>query len=498
MVTGYNAGRHGIFHFSKALSRSDAGAGWSPVTASDRKKDPFWRRLSAAGQRVGVINVPITYPADSVNGFVLAGMDSPGLDSPGSAHPPGLLDELRKQGIDYVIDVPNLRAASRNDPKCLPDFVTRMIEARARAVLHLMRSRDWDALMAVFVATDRVQHYFWPADLSKIDSPDWNPIRSVYRQIDDFFGRALSLVDENTTVLVVSDHGFGPLPAAKRGLNQLFAELGLLRFRQSGAGIKSRALKNLLLSGRRLLPYSLQDRLARSLPALHLRAVNELSYSIIDWSETKVYASPQGGRVWINLEGRKPDAVVPQSEYDRLRQQVRGILSSLTDPLTGRRIVRAAHNREDIFHGPDLEQSADIVIEWDYGVIKDSLSYRDGGRSIIVSPRKDNRRGNRWKGSHRPEGILIACGPHVKQGMSVADAVIYDIAPTVLYLHGLAVPDDMDGRVLTGIFTEASLQNRPVQRCEPSSAGEQKERAPLDAQEARRLEERLRGLGYIE
>lgn len=145
------------------------------MTGIDRKKDPFWRLLSAAGKPVGVINVPITYPADQINGFMLAGMDTPGLNSPGFAHPSELRNELRSLGIDYIIDVPNLGIASKRDPHHLPESVERMIDARSRTVLHLMQSRPWEVLMAVFVAIDRVQHYFWPKDLSAVHSPDWNP-----------------------------------------------------------------------------------------------------------------------------------------------------------------------------------------------------------------------------------------------------------------------------------------------------------------------------------
>ncbi|UCC63889.1 MAG: alkaline phosphatase family protein [Anaerolineae bacterium] len=98
MLTGYNPGEHGIYDFGRApLQRADT---WRPTTAADRRKDPFWRLLSAAGQRMGVINVPISYPADPVNGFMLAGMDTPGLHSSGFAHPVDLRDELRRQGID--------------------------------------------------------------------------------------------------------------------------------------------------------------------------------------------------------------------------------------------------------------------------------------------------------------------------------------------------------------------------------------------------------------
>ena len=165
MATGYNSGQHGIYHFGEAISRR--GVPWRPVTAIDRKKDPFWRILSAAGQFVGVINMPITYPVDQINGFMLAGMDTPGVSSPGFAHPRDLRSELARQGIDYIIDVADLGAASKRNPHRLPESVERMIDARSRTILHLMQTRSWDVLMAVFVATDGF-NTIWPEDLASV------------------------------------------------------------------------------------------------------------------------------------------------------------------------------------------------------------------------------------------------------------------------------------------------------------------------------------------
>ena len=118
IVTGYNPGMHGVHDFGSAPPQR--GYAWHPMTALDRKKDPFWRLLSAKGKRVTIINVPISYPADPINGYMLAGMDTPGLSSHGFAHPPELRDEISRQGIDYIIDVPNLGDLSRKHPDQLP------------------------------------------------------------------------------------------------------------------------------------------------------------------------------------------------------------------------------------------------------------------------------------------------------------------------------------------------------------------------------------------
>lgn len=496
MVTGYNSGQHGVYHFGEAITRR--GAPWRPVTAIDRKRDAFWRILSAAGQHVGVINMPITYPVDRINGFMLAGMDAPGVSSPGFAHPAELRDELTRHGIDYIIDVPNLGIASKRNPHRLPESVERMIDARSRTILHLMQHHRWDVLMAVFVATDRVQHYFWPKDLSSVDSPDWIPICRVYQKIDSFLSDLLSLVDSSVTVLLVSDHGFGPDRSAKRGLNQLFAKLGLLRYRKGGEQISGRMLKHLLAYGRRYIPGTLQDRLARAMPGLHLRAVNEHQFSGVDWPATQVFAGPNGGRVLINLEGREQDGTVSPQDYDALRERMMDLLLNLTDATTGDRLVRAVHRGEEIYRGPHTDKAADLLVEWDYEAMRDTLCYNAEGKRIVVGSSLRQGSRNMWNGTHRREGIFIARGPNVKSGATVAGANIYDVAATVLYLQNHPVPDDMDGKVLSDIFTEPFLRKRPVQQYRPAAVEGQPPLAGLDASEAHEVEERLRGLGYIE
>jgi predicted AlkP superfamily phosphohydrolase/phosphomutase len=496
IVTGYNPGQHGVFNFVDALPQ--AGATWQPSTALARKKDPFWRFLSAAGKNVGVINVPITYPADPVNGFMLSGMDTPDLRSPGFVHPPELLDEIQRQGIDYVIDVPRLQFLEQRDPHQVPRPIQRMMEGHSRAMLHLMKTHPWDTLMAVLVVTDRVQHFCWPAEGISFDKPDWTPILSIYKQIDSFLSKALELLDENTTVLVISDHGFGPFRLARRCLNQLFAQLGLLGYRSGTTRLTNKFLERILVYGRKTIPLSLQKSLAKTFSGLHRRAIHEHELSSIDWSRTKVFYSPHMGTLTINLKGREPEGIVLAKDYDPLRKEIQGILLNVKDPVSERQIIKAVHRREDIFHGPYLEKAPDLVIEWNFEVARNSLCYPGGKEPFIIHPPKRFDAGERWTGDHRPYGIFIAYGPHIKKGATVSDATLYDIAPTILYLQNHPIPMDVDGRVLTDIFTEDHLNRHPIQYSQPPDIQWKTPTAELDSEETSKIEERLRGLGYIE
>ena len=118
---------------------------------------------------------------------------------------------------------------------------------------------------------------------------------------------------------------------------------------------------------------------------------------------------------------------------------------------------------------------------------------------IIQAPKRMSS-SIRWGGSHRSKGIFIAFGPHIKQGATIINATLYDITPTIFYLQDHPIPKDMDGSVLTDIFNNDYLSHHPIKQSEPSDIKWEgdKEGASLDSEEIRKIEERLRGLGYIE
>jgi predicted AlkP superfamily phosphohydrolase/phosphomutase len=327
-----------------------------------------------------------------------------------------------------------------------------------------MQARPWEVLMAVFVATDRVQHYYWPGQNGVVEDASWIPIRHLFQRIDSFLADALALVDESTTLLVVSDHGFGHPRPATDCLNPLFAQLGLLRYRRGAGRLSGRLLTHLLLQGRRIIPDRLQAPLARAVPGLRLRAIGAHTVSSIQWSQTQVSASPSGNYVSINVEGRQPEGTVPRHDYHHLRERVREILLNLTDPATGRRVVHAVHRREDVYQGPYTDQAGDLLVEWEDDLVADRLRYSAAGAPVIVGPAKTQGSRERASGHHRSKGVLIAYGPHIRRGETVHDACLYDIAPTILYLQGQPIPQDMDGNVLDALFTPQHLRDHPVQR----------------------------------
>lgn len=166
------------------------------------------------------------------------------------------------------------------------------------------------------------------------------------------------------------------------------------------------------------------------------------------------------------------------------------------DPATGRPIVIRAGRREEFFDGPNVARLPDIIL-----VMDESLGSSD--RLSSYSSLVTDRPGVGDPGAHRIDGVFIAAGPEVgRRAEALPDASIVDVAPTVLHLAGVAVPDTMDGRVLTAMLTDEA-RRRPVERAPEG------ERWPSDAQAAfvetgradeddDQVRERLRALGYVE
>jgi predicted AlkP superfamily phosphohydrolase/phosphomutase len=212
----------------------------------------------------------------------------------------------------------------------------------------------------------------------------------------------------------------------------------------------------------------------------------------IDWGRTKAFfASLSNQSIRINLAGREEQGTVgPGPEYEAVRQQIMDALMSLTDPETGQPAVQSVHRREEVYHGDLVEQADDLIVCAEPG----HYLVAEPGRANISKPDEDRFA---WSGTHRREGTVIWAGPGIKRGQGLGPLPIEDIAPTVLHLTGLPVPEYMDGRVMTSALEPAFLTEHPVRMSAgplPSCAS-----VPTDERaDEEQITARLRSIGYIE
>jgi predicted AlkP superfamily phosphohydrolase/phosphomutase len=455
IVTGKNPGKHGLFDWR--LRRDDSYE-LLPVSGANRRSQTLWDILSENGLKVGIFNLPMTYPPDIVNGFMISGMDTPS-EAEVFTYPPDLYQRIRDECCDYVIDP----WVETGEGEVRDQWISRVrstFQSRVNTLYYLMAEFTCDFLMPIFVFPDRLQHVLWhcadsshPAYTPALGQEYGGVILEFYQMADKFLGDLIRQLDENTTVLIISDHGFGPVHKLVF-INKFLESLELLRINK------------------------------------------DVSPAQIDWPHTKAYAFGYHGSIYINLRGREPEGIVsPGQEYENLRGQIIKALRDLTDPQTGVPIVSKIYKREEIYHGPYVTRAPDILFQPSeegtaYRVF-DGFNYIDNPDLplIIVDP-------SLGTGAHRLNGIFLAWGKHIRSKQSLTGASVVDVAPTILYLMGQPIPDDMDGRVLQEIF-ESDLLKRPIEYVSAPAFAEDLTRSVYSDDEAVLITERLRGLGYV-
>jgi predicted AlkP superfamily phosphohydrolase/phosphomutase len=489
MVTGVNAGRHGMWDFCE---RDRSGYRLRLVNGSYRRAPTIWDRLSASGRRVGIVNVPFTWPAAEVNGFVLAGLDAAARQE-GMTYPRELLPELRRQfrklEFDHAIPL-------GQDGDVDLDKVRRVCEQRVETVRWLTERFEPELLFVVFMAADHIHHLCWPGWEERGSESE---VAETYRILDRTVGELVDLAGSGD-VVVVSDHGGGRLNGVIN-LNAWLAENGFLTYAGEGHRLGPSELARLALykalEQRRKLPPRLREFFKQRFPHLRDRAHELKEFTVIDWSKTQAFAYGIFGNVVLNVRGREAlGTVEPGAEYDRVRDEIARRALEMRDPATGELVVAGVHRREDLFEGPELERIPDLLIEFDrYAWLgKGNLMSRTPtiADTIRIAPGSKAS----YVGSHRHEGIVALAGPSAAQGVEL-HADIQDVAPTIMYLLGEPIPTEFEGRLLEEAISPAVLSERPAEYRSGELVGVGAVTS-YDAAAAEEVGARLRDLGYLE
>lgn len=502
--TGKNSGKHGIYGFTRLKPGT---YNIEPVNAAHRHSEAIWSLLSRSGKKGIVLNVPITYPADAIDGFFISGMDALALNDQ-SVYPSSLKQEIIKNVGGYTIECDLLKSLTYKTGKKVLNEIQKAEYLRIQTAEYLMKKIEWDYIIIVLVASDRVQHFFWhcmdpfhPRYNEKGATAYRNAIEDTYTYLDDYLGNLLALVDDSDTVLVLSDHGMKPfdriLPLVD--MNEILSILGYLKFNRIRRGVST----NLMLSGwkiaKSILPLGFRQYIKRKLPDFR----NSLYLSeVIDWNNSKAFApffdEVTAGGVCINLKGREPAGVVENGKsYEDIRDELISKLEDLRHPRTGKRIIHKVYRREEIYSGDQVNEAPDLVIQWNEENIFSGLDVGEGLWDGL-----ENKRGRKLDlgahtGEHAQNGILIAKGENIKKGSIIREASILDIAPTILFLKQLPVPIDMDGKVLEEIFDVKFLKENKVSYVDPKIDKKASSNFEYSEYEKQAIKKRLKDLGYL-
>lgn len=418
-ATGCTPARHGIHH--DFHHRRDAYA-LEATSGRDLQVKTLWQVASGAGKRVVVLNPPMSYPAQPVNGVLLAGIDAPSEHAPGFCHPPDAYRKLKAAGVDYIIDCGLASYMQSGQVEAGWAAVERETEGRTRAAEKLLSTIDWNLFVTVYSLPDVWQHYYWTAPQG---APGAERITAAHRLLDAHLERLLAFLPPDGSVIVFSDHGFGPLHATRDALNRWLAAQGLLTFLPTGQRSPiDRIIRRLRSMLRSRVSFRARQQLLAMIRPLRRRVETALRMGDIDFARTQVYAAVDHLELWLNVRGRQPQGVIDPQRRDVVAQKVASRLKAWRDPASGEPYVTDVHVHGQAAHKSHL--LPDLSLTWNPHTALPDL------HPLIT-------------GDHEMEGTVIMAGPGLPKE-TAPEMRLIDIAPTVLSLLEIPRPPWMEGR----------------------------------------------------
>ncbi len=491
-ATGVNPGKHSILNFIHAAETPAAmlrGQG-TPVNSSHIRAPLLWEYLSAANRTVASINLPLSYPLRPLQGFAISGMLTP-PDARDWITPRALASSLNGYIIDLEYGRPGqpLRAEDLPSPLGMLKDITRMTERRGMHSLRFMQTQPWDAFMVVFTGTDRLSHHFWhylqPGSASRhLDVRIADKLQDYFALLDQILGAMIKMAGPDAAILMLSDHGFGPAARHWAHLNNWLLELDLLRLRMSKSSWMQRV--------KRSAPW-LTDLAKRILPPEARKTVQQHGHlaDAVDWDNTLAWAVPLYNNVagiYLHRTSSQQPGPVSPAAAPRLRDFIIQQARALRIPGKRTPLITDIKTREELYTGPYVEQFPDIILTLD----ADYAAVPTLGSTLItpIPPGSLLR-----SGDHRPDGMFLAAGPHIRPGRLTRTPGLIDLAPTILHLAGLPIPESMDGQVIQDIFETDFLRDHPPQTGPDLPAPHPAQ--ALSPAENEAIADRLRGLGYL-
>lgn len=473
IMTGRNPGEHGVFEFIRAEDRGDE-VYWTLYDARDVDSETIWSIASRKKKTIAALNFPLTAPApDGINGAIVPGF-IPAKHLRRNTHPRELFERIKR-------DVPGF------DPKELAwDFdkekqamESLSADETAKWVrYHLPREEQWfrvaeyvlandkpDLMAVMFDGTDKIQHQAWPW-LDKNLLPK-NPqghdkeMREVcleyFRKLDGYIEKLVTMAGPDTQVFFASDHGFTACHEVLR-INTFLEEKGYLTWAVNDGSEMARR-----------------------------REASDFAH--LDWNKTTACClTPSSNGINIRVAEKPGDPGIDPKDYEAFREKLTADLLSLKDPETGEPVIVDVLRREDWFPGRHMKRAPDLTL-----VLRDNgfVSIRNFKPALVKRPSAI--------GTHHPDGIFMAAGPGIPAAGEVELRKIVDVAPTLLYSAGVAVPSDFEGEVPASFFTAEWMTEHPVKkgaRTQPIQRAKLEQE--MDSGEKQQIIEQLQMLGYME
>ena len=402
MSTGKSAGTLGIYGFRH---RKDNSYTKYYISNSQMIKEPkIWDIIGREGLISIILGVPPTFPVQPLNGYLVSGFITPDTLS-NYTYPLELKIEIAEKLGDYIFDVP-FRNVARED---LLINIHEMTNVHFNTIKYLLKSKEWDYCQFVIIGLDRLHHGFWKYYDKNHDRYEQGNIfesamKNYYKKLDREIGDILNLLDSDTLVFIVSDHG----AKAMKGcicVNIALEKMGLLKFKKKhDPGTRFQDAK-------------------------------------IDWQNT--YAWGWGGhyaRIFLNLKGREENGIIPQEEYEEWRDKISKLIKELPDNHGNPMKTKILKTNE--IYSKIRGDEPDLIVYFD------DLNWRSAGTIGYNTMYLDENDIGPEYAVHDYYGIFIIYDPKKKIGKMLEPKNILDIAPTILNTFEIDIPKDMEGELI--------------------------------------------------
>ncbi len=455
--TGKASGSHGIYD-------STRGGKAAPVTLDDIDTDTLLDILERNDKKSVFINVPISNVTKYNHATIIKRLP-PSCSKSGKEEffvsPDCMKAELKKGLGGYAVYV-----EKDFDSRRLQRIVSALydsIEVQTDAVLYMLKHKEYDLLVASYNEIDKLEHLL--LSFSDTSHPEYNEERAkkfkntvheFYKKLDEKLGHILKAIDKNTTLMIFSDFGVAPIRKFV-DINVWLRENGYLKIKDSSLDKVNKSLffdtssKTKELAKFHLNHLKGESELKRRYDALCRLFVTK---DDIDWSRTKAFSAGSYGQIFINLTDKYPHGAVSGNDYDGILNEMAKKLMNLKDPETDRKFINEVIKKRNL--GGDMTKNAS-----DLFIIPDNLSYYP-----FASLHEENislyQCAFTTFTSHKTNGLVMASGAQIKRGSTINYAQIMDFVPTILYLFGIDIPSDIDGKVIKEAIKESCLKKKKV------------------------------------
>lgn len=490
LATGKNPGQLGVFDFINRRHADDFTL--YPIRSKDLAGQTFWDILNRAGYRAGILNYPMLVPAYPIDGWMVGGLGATKLHD--LTYPSDLMQKLDEITDGYEITVSYGLPKYRNNLPRLIEDMRIVLNKRLLALEYLLSTHPVDIVTVVFSVSDVASHVLWHCwDTNGQDrslDPGQKEMRDAYislwEALDQAVGQVLTHLAPDGHALVISDHGFGPSHGVFH-INQWLQQAGYLVRKTNVVSGGNRAREWLFKKLNPLLgPVFKKIAGSRAHQLLRASVLRE-----IDVANSQAFAletSDGCGKIFVNRQYAQTRGLNEDEFVHNTRVQMKQDLIEMSER---ENLDIKVFMADELYSGDKISLSPDVFV-----VVNDflcSISYR------FEEPVYADRPHHPMKtGTHRLNGILIATGPEVMSGQ-INDAQLQDIAPTLLHLTGVPVPESMDGRILTEMFRpEFRLADDPFHTPSKVTSSGEIEIGEEEDEDMEVVLQRLVDLGYLD